>query len=162
MSDPYRESCQQRHRIIGHYLAVQAWERGLDCIVLVRKDLESFLGLERFKGKRNHWIMEDLKPWFQFPKPYYLTKAKTSLHSLFLSRVPIDHHLPLGSMTTEERIRRLSAKAPKTARFTTKNDGSQVPSYAEMVSRLSILAAGLDAPKSRKRKIKPLPPPLAN
>ncbi len=38
--------------------------RGLDCIVLVRGDLEAFLGLKRFKSTRVKWLKEDLKPWF--------------------------------------------------------------------------------------------------
>src|SRR6266446_9281834 len=109
MSDPHREFCRRQHRIIGHYLAVEAWRRGLDCIVLVRDDLEAFLGLERFKSKRNRWIMEDLKPWFRYQQPYYLTKVQNSIHSLFLSRVPIMKHLPSGPMTTEARIAGLAA-----------------------------------------------------
>ena len=60
MTDPHREFCRNQHRIIGHYLAVQAWLRGLDCIVLVRGDLQTFLALERFKGTRVDWLQEDL------------------------------------------------------------------------------------------------------
>lgn len=155
MSDPHREFCRRQHRIIGNYLAFEAWRRGLDCVVLVRDDLEAFLGWERFKGKRNRWIMEDLKPWFRYQEPYYLTGSQGSIHSLFLSRVPIKQHLPTSSMTTEERIRRLAANAPRTARFTTKDDGKQVPTEAKMISKLSILAAGLDAPRQHRQKRKP-------
>ncbi|HLQ78749.1 MAG TPA: hypothetical protein VK210_15430 [Terriglobia bacterium] len=154
MSDPHREFCRRQHRIIGNYLAFEAWRRGLDCIVLVREDLEAFLSLERFKGKRNHWIMEDLKPWFQYQQPYYLTNAGNSIHSLFLSRVPLKQHLPSESMTTDERIHRLGKDAPRTARFTTKNDGKQVPSETKMISKLSILAAGLGEPRQHRGKRK--------
>jgi hypothetical protein len=58
----YRTACARRHHIIGHYLAVQAWIRGLDCIVLDRADLEFFLGLQRFKSVRVTWLREDLRP----------------------------------------------------------------------------------------------------
>ena len=33
-NDPHRYACQRQHRIVAHYLAVQAWLRKLDCIVL--------------------------------------------------------------------------------------------------------------------------------
>jgi hypothetical protein len=155
MSNPHREFCRNQHRIIGHYLAVQAWLRGLDCIVLVRNDLESFLALERFKGTRVDWLREDLKPWFPHQESYYKTGAASSIHSLFLSRVPIKEHLPTGSMTTEERIRRMAEGTPRPERFTSKSDGSQVPSHAKMVSELSVLAAGLDTPRRYGKKSKP-------
>jgi len=59
--------------------------RGLDCIVLVRWDLEAFLGLERFKNTRVKWLTEDLKPWFPSRTPYYRTQAPSSINSLFLA-----------------------------------------------------------------------------
>ena len=152
MTDPHREFCRNQHRIIAHYLAVQAWLRGLDCIVLVREDLESFLALERFKGTRVAWLQEDLMPWFPHQKAYYKTGVPSSIRSLFLSRVPIEKHLPTGSMTTEARICGMAEDAPQTERFTTKSDRSQVPSHAKMVSKLSVLAAGLDAPPSYRKK----------
>jgi hypothetical protein len=152
MTDPHREFCRNRHRIVGHYLAVQAWLRGLDCIVLVREDLESFLALERFKGTRVDWLQEDLKPWFPHQEAYYKTGVPSSIHSLFLSRVSIKKHLPTGSMTTGARIRGMAEDAPRTERFTTKPGGSQVPSHAKMVSKLSVLAAGLDAPRRYRKK----------
>src|ERR1035437_2673112 len=36
---PHREYCRRDHRIIGQYLAEQAWLRRLDCIVLVREEI---------------------------------------------------------------------------------------------------------------------------
>jgi hypothetical protein len=155
MIDPHRESCRRDHRIIGQSLAVQAWLRGLDCIVLVREDLEAFLGLERFKSTRIRWLKEDLKPWFQYQRPYYRTSSPSSIHSLFLARVQIDKHIGSDSMTTEERIASMAPEAPRTERLTTRRDGSQVPSLAKIVSALSVLAAGLASPKrSAKRRKK--------
>ena len=151
--DPHREFCRRHHRIIGHFLAVQAWIRGLDCIVLVRGDLEAFLGLKRFKNTRVKWLKEDLKPWFPSQTPYYKSKAPSSIHSLFLARVPMGKHLPTGSMTMGQRLNEMAANAPLTERLTTKEDGSEVPSLAKIVSSLSVFAAGLDAPKRvRKRR----------
>ena len=153
MADPHREFCRYQHRIIGNYLALHAWVNALDCIVLVRSDLAAFLGLQRFKSTRVKWLQEDLKPWFRYQCPYYKTRAESSISSLFLARIPIEKHLPSGSMTTEERIRGMEANAPRTDRFSTRYDGSQVPSHTKIISKLSVLAAGLDTPKrTRKRK----------
>src|SRR5260221_14598706 len=106
-TDPYRELCRHHHRIIGHFLAVQAWMRGLDCIVLIRDDLEAFLGLKRFKSARVKWLREDLKPWFPSQTHYFKSSAPSSIHSLFLARVPMVRYLPSGSMTTEDRMREM-------------------------------------------------------
>src|SRR4051794_34042803 len=106
-NEPHRESCRRHHRVIGNYLAMTAWQRGLDCIVLDRPALERFLGLRRFKSPRVEWLMSDLKPWFPHQEAYYHTGAPSSIHSLFLARVPISAHLPEGSMTTAQRIKRM-------------------------------------------------------
>jgi hypothetical protein len=150
MEDPHRESCKRQHRIIGQYLAVQAWLRGLDCIVLVRSDLEVFLGLERFKNARVQWLKEDLTPWFPYQQPYYKTNSPSSIHSLYLSRVQIEKFLPSGKMTTDDRIARMKSDAPRTQRFSSGANGRQVPSNTKMVSYLAVLAAGLANPKKKR------------
>ncbi len=144
--DPsFREGCRRHHRMIGHYLALQAWTRKLDCIVLDRSDLKSFLGLERFKTSRIKWLMEDLKPWFPYQKSYTKSGTESSIHSLYLSRVPIDNHLPAGTMTTTERINRMSEDAPPTRRY--KRQGASAPSLQRILAYVCVLAAGLTAPK---------------
>ncbi|HXP87220.1 MAG TPA: hypothetical protein VN841_20985 [Bryobacteraceae bacterium] len=152
MPDPHREFCRWQHRTIGHYLAVQAWVRGLNCLVLVRADLEAFLGLKRFKSARVKWLKEALKPWFPHQTAYFKSAAPSSIHSLFLARVSMDKHLPSGSMTTDNRILGMAAEAPRTERFTAKDDGSEVPSHAKIVSQLSVFVAGLDVPKRRRKR----------
>ena len=136
-NDPHRDYCRRQHRIIGHYLALTAWLRGLDCIVLVRSDLEKFLGLERFKSIRVKWLKEDLKPWFPHQEDYYNTSMPSSIHSLFLSRVSISSYLPEGSMTTEARIAQMPIESPRTERFSRSQTGKEVPPEAEMVSYLN-------------------------
>lgn len=151
-NDPHREACRRQHRIVAQYLAVQAWQRRLDCIVLVRNDLEKFLGLTRFKSARVDWLREDLKPWFPYQSPYYRTGSPSSIHSLFLSRVPIDLHLPTGSMTTEQRIKKMKDDAPPTARFSETLSEGEVPTEKDIVAELAVLSAGLDAPAIPKKK----------
>lgn len=146
----YRDACRRQHRVIGNYLAVEAWSRGLDCIVLDRADLEKLLGLRRFKSTRVAWMQEDLAPWFPHQQPYYRGRALSSIASLFLSRVPIERHLPAGAMTDDNRIARMGASAPRTAKFS--QGRRRIPDEAAIVSRLAVLAAGLDVPKSARRK----------
>ncbi len=142
MSDPHRESCRRQHRVIGNFLAMQAWLLGVDCIVLVRSDLVKFLDLERFKSKRVQWLLEDLRPWFLYQKDYYKSSSPSSIHSLFLSRVPIGPHLPKGSMTTTQRIRRMAPDDPKTTLFS-KAPSGKLHDETAIVSQLAQLASGL-------------------
>ena len=76
-------------------------DSGLECIVLQRRDLEHFLALERFKSTRVQWLREDLRPWFPHQEAHHKSGAPSSIHSLYLSRVPMTLHLPRGSMTID-------------------------------------------------------------
>ncbi len=154
-NDPHREACRRQHRIVAQYLAVQAWQRRLDCIVLVRNDLEKFLGLKRFKAARVGWLREDFEPWFPYQSPYYRTVSPSSIHSLFLSRVPIKLHLPSGAMSSEQRINQMEDDAPPTARFSETLSAADVPTEKDIVAELAVLSAGLDAPAiPTKKKLK--------
>lgn len=144
--DPYRDACRKEHRLIGHYLAVQAWVRGLDCIVLVRHDLEALFGLTRFKNTRIEWLKQDMKPWFPNQKAYYKSGSLSSINSLFLSRVPVAPHLPKGTMTTEARIKGMPDDAPKTERFTSTRAKRDVPTKEDIISFLAFLNAGIIDP----------------
>jgi len=155
----YREACRRKHRVLGHYLAIQAWLRKLDCIVLQRRELEHFLGLERFKGARITWLINDLKPWFPFQAPYYKSKSMSSINSLYLSRIEISSHLdkvrlPNGksSMTVDQRIKGLLLGAPKTEKFLV--DSSTAPPLEDfIVSDLTLVTAGITEPKIYSGKI---------
>lgn len=152
MNDPYRDACRKEHRLIGHYLAVQAWIRGLDCIVLVRHDLEALFALERFKSARIEWLKEDLRPWFPEQQAYYRSGAESSIDALFLSRVPVKLFLPRGTMTTDARINGMPEDSPKTERFTSTSSKKDVPTKEEILSFLAFLDAGLIDPSRFKPK----------
>jgi len=140
----HREACRRQHRVIANYLAVEAWSRGLDCIALDRNDLETLLGLKRFKSTRVTWMRQDFAAWFPHQQAYYRATALSSINALFLSRVPIEEHLPEGTMTTAERIAGMGVGAPPTAAFS--KGRRRIPDEATIVSRLAVLAAGLDVP----------------
>ena len=80
--DAHRVSCRRQHRVFGQYLALQAWIRGLECIVLERRDLENYLKLERLKEARVDWFKDDLLPWFPHQETYEMGGDNYSLHSL--------------------------------------------------------------------------------
>ena len=147
----YREACRRQHRVVANFLAVEAWSRGLDCIVLEREDLQKLLGLKRFKSERVRWMHDDFQPWFPHQEAYYRTVAPSSIGSLFLSRKPIGDHLPTGSMTTDDRIKAMGPEAPATEKFS--KGRKRVPGEDEIVARLAVLAAGLDAPRESGRSI---------
>ena len=155
-TEPHREAARRQHRVLGHYLAIQAWLRNLDCVVLTRKDLEAFLGLQRFKSARVEWLKDDLVPWFEFQKAYYKSSSPSSIHSLFLSRVSMEPHLPDGSMKTDERIKKLGSKAPRTEKFILEGHPWVPPTESEMIAQLAVISSGLAVPQdyAAKRKSK--------
>ncbi len=144
----HRSACRRQHRVLGHYLAVQAWLRGLDCIAVERQDLEAYLGLERFKSERIKWLLEDLKPWFPHNSAYYKSSAESSLHSVFLARVKFGTWLPTATMTTAQRIAKVAKDAPKTALLFVPGAGKKRVVEADVVRFLAILDSGLTAPGS--------------
>ena len=152
MADFHREACRRQHRMLGQYLAMQAWIRGLECIVLQRRDLEHFLSLERFKNTRVQWLKEDLTPWFPHQEAHYKTAAPSSIHSLYLSRVPMGSHLPRGSMTVDARIQKMASSAPKTERFLKDIGLWRPPTEQDIVSQLAVISAGLAVPQDYAAK----------
>ncbi|MDZ4689357.1 MAG: hypothetical protein SH850_30140 [Planctomycetaceae bacterium] len=130
--------------MLGHYLAVQAWLRGLDCIAIEREDLEFYLGLKRFKSERIKWLLADITPWFPFNSAFYKSSAASSLHSLFLSRVAIDEWLSTDSLTTVRRIAQIPSNAPKTALLFP--EGKNQVTETDVVRYLAVLDSGLASP----------------
>jgi hypothetical protein len=149
----YRDACRRQHRAMGNYLAIDAWSRGLDCLVPTRKNLETLFGLTKLTKTRVEWIREDIRPWFLYSVEYGWGQPYTSSWStaaLFLSRLPIADHLPRGRMSAEARIKGMAIGAPRTAFF--RRGNSRIPREGAMVSRLARYAAGLDVPRSRRSR----------
>lgn len=145
---PYDEYYRRQHRIVGYYLALQAWLRNLDCIVLNRSDLQTFLNITNTGEDRIKQFTADNKPWFKFHKAYYRRGSKTYIRSLFLSRVDISPYLPSGLMGVEQRIAKTvtAGGAIRIEQFS-KSDGlHKVPPEKDMVSDLALFATGLKTP----------------
>lgn len=140
-TEAHRQYCRRQHHILAQYLSAEAWRRGLDCIVLVRSELESFLGLKRFKSIRIEWLLEDVKPWFRYQQQYKKSHTPASISSLFLSRVPLKPHLPPGTMPVEARLQGISQEAVRAGLLKAGR-----LEEATMVSLMVQRATGLAAP----------------
>lgn len=110
-----REGARRQHRAVSLFAVVQCWLRGLDGVVFQRRSLERLLGLKRFKQTRVDWLRYDLKELFPYQSDFYTSSS--SFHSLFVCRLPIDEFLTVGSMTTVERLEKMSAEAPRLEMF---------------------------------------------
>jgi len=100
----YRESQARLHRILGAYLSLEAWKNGVDCVVLERKTLLSFLNLERMKNKRIDWLKSDLETLFPYARNTYYSKTK-AYATLYISRKKIPRHSAIWkTMSTTERM----------------------------------------------------------
>src|SRR5262245_58210824 len=97
MTDPHRNFCQRQHRILVHFLAIQAWTHGLECIAVDRDYLRKFFGLWNFKRTRIDWLIADAQPWFPYIELYWYSSG--ALASIFFSRVPMESFLPPGRMS---------------------------------------------------------------
>jgi len=102
-----REGAKRQHRTLALFSMIQCWMRGLDGLAFTRPHLERLLGLERFKQKRVEWLEEDFKDLFPFQQTYW-NSDNESFSSMFISRKEIGSYLPSGSMTTKERIEKIS------------------------------------------------------
>lgn len=151
MNSAYEDYYMRLHRIVGHYLAIQAWLRRVDCLVLVHGDLKAFLGLKKIEAIHIKKFVADVEPWFPYYKRFPPKTAKTSTSSLWLSRIAIIPHLPAGRMSVNERINQMQpdengVTPPSIERFSKSSDAHEVPSHIKIVSYLALLADGLKTP----------------
>ena len=149
-SDPHREACRRQHRLLAHYLAIQAWIEKLDGFMVKREVLECLLGLQHFKKARLHWLIEDIKPWFEYHNNYYQSQTN-AFRSLCISRQQL--HLPTGSMTPDDRLHLMYMEAsnPDSPNFRhcpqLRVLSTPTPHWHEIVGYLAVLADGLILPQ---------------
>ena len=139
------------HRIVGLYLALKAWCRGVNCIALSRSEVRQFFNIDSTPKQRMTEIQNDLKPWFRGFKPYYRENDNTYVQWLFLSQGEDTSCLPAGSTfsslgVVKSLIEGLGAEAPKTSLFSDISGGLAVPSQKDMITELTLLTAGLTSP----------------
>ena len=160
-----REGALRQHRVLGLFAVVYCWINGLDGLVFDRLDLERLLGLERFKRRRVQWLEEDLREFFKYQTTFWSGPA-WAFASLWLSRKPLEPHLPHGEMRDEDRLAAMPGGSPRLAifkmwrplgrRLAKRRFGRRAPFFADalnvdeglMSSYLSLLSQGLIAPDS--------------
>jgi hypothetical protein len=149
-AEPHRELCRRQHRLLGHYLALYAWVKNLDCVALSRQHLQSFLGIERFKTSRLEWLKEDIKPWFSFTTDFWRGGGlNPTFASIFLSRISLDGVLPAGAMTTEQRIAKIATCALRAGLFQLKKRAKAkgpFPAEGEIIAFLAKVSVGIEPP----------------
>jgi hypothetical protein len=59
-NDKHRDACKRAHKFLGLYLVLSAWAEKVDCVIVERKELLSYLQIERMKTIRIKWLKEDL------------------------------------------------------------------------------------------------------
>lgn len=161
-----REGARRQHRTAALFAVIQCWLRNLDGLALTRQHLTRLIGLERFKGTRVEWLLEDLSDFFPYQEIYWISGKQNSLSSLFLSRIELKPYLPSGTMTTAKRIEGISPDGPRIATFkiwpqpkqdeVLKAFEAAIPFFADAVnyderllaSYLSLLCQGQISPQS--------------
>ncbi len=133
----YRETQARLHRVLGSYLAMVAWKSGCDCIILQRKTLLGFLGLEKMKNVRIDWLKADLASLF--PDCHTTNTSTSGVYAdLYLSRKKIpDQNGVWGTMTTKKRIEALAALGVSATTL-------EIPKERELVKKMALVLSGLD------------------
>jgi hypothetical protein len=80
---------QRQHRLLAIFAALQAWQRGLDCIHIDRGPLCKYLGVERLTADRAASLAYDFKPWFPYYDRYAASDYGEREHTLSFSRIPL-------------------------------------------------------------------------
>ncbi|MFP2905488.1 hypothetical protein ACLESD_10590 [Pyxidicoccus sp. 3LFB2] len=150
-TDPHREHCRRQHRILGHFLCIQTWQRGLDCAMVVRPDLERLLKLQHFKASRLDWLREDVTPWFPYQAVLksplnhsYSTKRRSpSLSGMLFSRVELSPRVREIRSAYDE----LDQWLPWLANgLGTRTGMASLPDETTIVTDLALFASGLAVP----------------
>jgi hypothetical protein len=152
VEDKYRP---RLHRTVGVYLALKAWTRGFDCIVLCRRELLSFFEMKVTPRDRMEQIRKDVKPWFggfvaSRPRP----NNSTFVNYLFLIRREKDETYfssgtSLSSRGVKLFVNTVNDKpgAPKTVFFRECVSGGSVPTQEDILFELVLVVSGLKAPE---------------
>jgi hypothetical protein len=160
-----KESRERRTRILGAYIALKAWRKGFDCIVLSRTDQLNHFYMGNTPGNRTEQIAADIKLWFREHQIYHRAKSNTYVHYSFLLRKKDDKshlrqvpHLSLDKEPNERVVKKyieeLNSKALKTALFS--DLVGKVPSDEDIISELALLSAGLEPSIKKEVVTKPI------
>jgi len=60
----HRAAAQRQHRLLGLYSSLFCWVNGEEGCLISRETLVALLALQRFKGARVDWLLDDLAVYF--------------------------------------------------------------------------------------------------
>src|SRR6266540_6268080 len=130
----YRDACRRSHRILSRYLALWAWKRRVDCVVVSRHELFAYLGIKAMRGKRLDWLAQDIKDLFPYTKALY---QRAGAHgSTYLSRLKFPSGAFDDRMYDVDRIRVLEQHGLRAAEIS-------LPTESRVVAFLVTAATGL-------------------
>ncbi|WP_228520374.1 hypothetical protein, partial [Vibrio parahaemolyticus] len=135
--DAYRESQKRLHRVLGTYLALVAWKKRADGIVIKREHLLNFLKITRMQNVRVDWMKDDLMHLFRYTGNTYFSSSGTYAE-LYLSRVPIPKGIFYEKMSTEKRIKLFKEKGIKIISV-------EPPEEKELIKKVALITAGVEA-----------------
>src|ERR1019366_43135 len=137
--DTYREAHRRTHKLLGAYLALLAWKQGVDCVVLQREGLLSFLGLDRMQDKRVDWVKEDVK--YLFPHAWNTVDSKTNVYAtLFLSRLPFTKNMQQGTLGDKKRVEVFESGGLKSAIVSIPKEGEIIRVLAQVTHGITDFA----------------------
>jgi hypothetical protein len=85
--DVYREFTKRTHRTMATYLAIVAWTRDLDCVVIDREEIVRFWGLsKRVEKQRLEWLKSDIQHFFPYVEALNFTSGTKKFGSLYFAR----------------------------------------------------------------------------
>lgn len=133
----YREAQVRLHRVLGAFLTMKSWKNGIDCVILERDTLLSFLDIERMRNTRIDWLKEDLKYLFKYAHTTN-TSSTGTYAELYLSRLKIPSKNGVWStMTSKQRVEKLLEVGIKAQII-------ELPSEKKLLTRMALISNGLE------------------
>jgi len=130
----YRNACRRSHRILGSYLALLAWKKEVDCVIVAQDELFDYLGIKAMRKQRLRWLVHDIKDLF--PHAQALYRSTRGHVSTYLSRLKF----PAGAfderMYDDERVHVLREGGLRTVDIS-------LPSEDRMAAFLAFTAIGV-------------------
>lgn len=78
-----REGARRQHRGLAMFCALYCWHHNKTAVFLRKEVLLQYLGLERMKGTRYEWIIEDVVAYF----PYIFKRTASGKELIVFSRI---------------------------------------------------------------------------
>lgn len=134
--DILRQASRRSYRVLSIYLALWCWVRKVDCVAIPRHELMSYIGKERFRGRRYEMLVADIRRLFPYASKLDFS-GQNKFSTLYLSRKKYPNGIFDATMSDERRVEQLHKKGLATGII------KKLPPEMSMVSTLARMAHGL-------------------